>query len=390
MMKKLVSILFFLVLLVVLTVNCAGIKTSILGESEVDMKRLEELDTIIPQEMEKGKIPGVVVCVGSKEKIYFEKAFGYAGIEPEKVPMKIDTIFDLASVTKPVGTATSIMILVDRGKLGLDDKVSKYIPEFASKGKENATIKNLLTHSSGLPAYMSAKNLQDKYGCPCPDAMIKEIANLEAKYEPGKDYIYSCLGFITLSEIVKIVSGQDLDTFSRENLFKPLGMKETMYLLPDDLKKRCIVTTKREDGKWIQGEVHDPLAYLRGGISGNAGLFSTDDDIVKFARMMLNYGEYKGVRILKRETVELMTSDVTGKGRGLGWCKGSVLPYLKQDLSDNSYGHTGYTGTSIWIDPINDIFVILFTNRVHPDDKSDAKDIRNAVSKAVSSAIVKK
>ena len=390
MTKKPVSIIFFLITLLILTVNCARIKASIIGEAGIDMKKLEELSTVIPQEMEKAKIPGTVVLIGSKEKIYFEKTFGYAAIEPEKIPMQINTLFDLASVTKPVATATSIMVLVDRGKIKLDDKVSKYSPEFASNGKENATIKDLLTHSSGLPAYMNAKNLQDKYGYPCPDAMIKEIANLKAQYEPSKDYTYSCLGFITLSEIVKIASGQDLNAFSRENVFKPLGMKETMYLPPDDLKKRSIVTTKKEDGKWIQGEVHDPLAYLRGGISGNAGLFSTVDDMAIFSRMMLNGGEYKGVRILKKETVELMTSDVTGKGRGLGWCKGKVLPYLKQELSDASYGHTGYTGTTIWIDPANDVFIILFTNRVHPDDKSDAKEIRSAVSKIVSSAVIKK
>ncbi len=389
MIRKFLVILFVSVVLVGVSVNCAGVKSLTLITPEVDMKKLEELDKAIPENMKKGNVPGAVVLVGSKDKIYFKKAYGYLAVEPEKIPMKVDTIFDMASVTKPTATATSIMILVDRGKINLDDKVSKYIPEFASNGKENATIKNLLTHSSGLPAYMNAKKLQDKYGYPCPDQMIKEIAQLQAKYEPGTDDIYSCLGFITLCEIVKIVSGEDIKQFSHKNIFGPLGMKDSMFVPPEDLKKRCIVTTKR-DGKWIQGDVHDPLAYLRGGISGNAGLFTTVDDYAKFAQMMLNKGEYKGVRILKPETVELMTSRVTEQDRGLGWCTGSILPYLQQDFSDKSYGHTGYTGPSVWLDPENNIFVLLFANRVHTDDSGKVKDLRTAVSKIVSSAVIKK
>jgi CubicO group peptidase (beta-lactamase class C family) len=306
-------------------------------------------------------------------------------------------IFDLASVTKPVATATSIMLLVERGQIRLWDRVRVYVPEFSTwygeKGiaGEEARLFNLLTHTSGLPPYTDPKEAARKIGDPCTTAdLVKLIAGIPKERPVGKEFVYSCLNYITLAHIVHKVSGQTLDEFAAENIFKPLGMTRTFYRPPADLIDQC-VPTEVIDGKPLRGIVHDPLARLQGGVSGNAGLFSTADDLAVFAQMMLDRGTFNGVRILSPLTVDRMTEifpKLGESGRGLGWDIDTDYSTVRGDLFGlRSYGHSGYTGTSIWIDPETLTSVVLLTNRVHPDDKGDIIALRSKVANVVAAAI---
>lgn len=360
-------------------------------------ERLKNIDSVVLKNINEGNLPGAVVVIGGKNGVVYRKAFGYSWLVPEKKPMKVETIFDLASLTKPIATATSIMILLERGQISLEDEVRKYIPEFKpyvdEQGKEyHAKIYHLLTHTSGLPDYTNADSIKNKYGYPAPDGTIETICNLPRFAPPGKEFKYSCLGFITLAEIVKRVTAKNIADFSKENIFIPLGMKNTTYNPDENQKKQCAPTEFR-DGKIICGEVHDPLAYVQGGISGNAGLFSTADDLAIFAQMILNKGVYKNKRILGSKTVELMTSiypKVKFAGRGLGWDINSAYMQQRGDIFEiGSFGHTGFTGTSIHISKEENIFIIILTNRVHPDGKGNVVSLRRAIANIVASAIEK-
>ena len=360
-------------------------------------ERLKYIDSVVIRNINEGNLPGAVVVVGGKNGVVYRKAFGNSWLVPEKKPMTLETIFDLASLTKPIATATSIMILVERGQISLEDEVRKYIPEFKpyvdEQGKEyHAKIYHLLTHTSGLPDYTSADSIKNKYGYPAPEGTIETICNLPRFAPPGKEFKYSCLGFITLAEIVKRVTGKNIAEFSKENIFIPLGMKKTTYNPDEKLKKECAPTEFR-NGKIICGEVHDPLAYVQGGISGNAGLFSTADDLAIFAQMILNKGVYKNKRILGSKTVDLMTSiypKVEFAGRGLGWDINSAYMQQSGDIFEiGSFGHTGFTGTSIHISKKEGIFVIILTNRVHPDGKGNVAPLRRSIANIVASAIEK-
>ena len=360
-------------------------------------ERLKYIDSVVIRNINEGNLPGAVVIVGGKNGVVYRKAFGNSWLVPEKKPMTLETIFDLASLTKPIATATSIMILVERGQISLEDEVRKYIPEFKpyvdEQGKEyHAKIYHLLTHTSGLPDYTSADSIKNEYGYPAPEGTIETICNLPRFAPPGKEFKYSCLGFITLAEIVKRVTGKNIAEFSKENIFIPLGMKKTTYNPDEKLKKECAPTEFR-NGKIICGEVHDPLAYVQGGISGNAGLFSTADDLAIFAQMILNKGVYKNKRILGSKTVDLMTSiypKVEFAGRGLGWDINSAYMQQSGDIFEiGSFGHTGFTGTSIHISKKEGIFVIILTNRVHPDGKGNVAPLRRSIANIVASAIEK-
>ena len=360
-------------------------------------ERLKNIDSVVLKNINEGNLPGAVVVIGGKNGVVYRKAFGYSWLVPEKKPMKVETIFDLASLTKPIATAISIMILLERGQISLEDEVRKYIPEFKpyvdEQGKEyHAKIYHLLTHTSGLPDYTNADSIKNKYGYPAPDGTIETICNLPRFAPPGKEFKYSCLGFITLAEIVKRVTAKNIADFSKENIFIPLGMKNTTYNPDENQKKQCAPTEFR-DGKIICGEVHDPLAYVQGGISGNAGLFSTADDLAIFAQMILNKGVYKNKRILGSKTVELMTSiypKVKFAGRGLGWDINSAYMQQRGDIFEiGSFGHTGFTGTSIHISKEENIFIIILTNRVHPDGKGNVVSLRRAIANIVASAIEK-
>lgn len=299
--------------------------------------------------------------------------------------MTVDTLFDLASLTKPIATATAIMILLNQEKLHLEDPVSHYLPMFGQNGKDKITIGQLLLHTSGL---MADNPVQDyKEGDKKAFARIDQLALVA---EPGKKFIYSDVGFIVLGELVERISGETLDVFARKNIFQPLGLKETGFRPPDHLSGRTAPTEKRE-GRWLRGEVHDPRADLLGGVAGHAGLFSTAEDLAIYTQMILNRGSWQGKRILSERTVQLMTAprEVPGGRRALGWDVQTTFSSNRGEVFGvDSFGHTGFTGTSIWLDPGSRMAVIFLSNRVHPDGKGDVKRLRGQVATVVGGSIV--
>jgi CubicO group peptidase (beta-lactamase class C family) len=392
-----VPLFIFLIVRPALAEKLPGAKPEDVGMSSA---RLGSLDTMIGEALERHDFPGAVLLVGRGGRVVYRRAFGLSQTVPQNRPMDSDLIFDLASVTKPVATAASIMVLVERGRLRLWDKVKDFIPEFTPyitvRGfpGEDARLYHLLTHTSGLQPYTDAKDVAAKYGTPCPtETLVRHIARMRKQAPPGTAFIYSCLNYITLAQIVRQVSGQDIAAFAAETIFRPLGMEQTCFNPPTELVPRC-VPTQVEEGKPLRGVVHDPLARLQGGISGNAGLFSTADDLAVFCQMLLNRGEYGGRRILSPLAVERMTEiypRVGAAGRGLGWDLATDYATVRGDLfGAESYGHSGYTGTSVWIDPETATFVIFLTNRVHPDDKGDIISLRSKVANVVAAAILEK
>lgn len=358
---------------------------------------LTRADSVINKAIEKGTIPGAVLLVERFNKIAYHKAYGYRELIPEKKPMELNTIFDLASITKPVATATSIMILLEQGFLRLNDPVNLYIPDFNEyKGEfanEPIRIIHLLTHTSGLPPYAPVKQLKEKFKGPQPDLLIHYIATVNRYHTPGTYFKYSCLNFITLQRIIKIVSGKSIKEFAEQNIFERLGMMNTFYTPPEDKIQFCAATEQLEDGQVLIGKVHDPLAReINNCISGNAGLFSTAEDLAIYSAMLLNGGSWNGQRILNPLTVKKMTTVPRGFeefGRALGWDLYS--PYnsnLGDLLSDKAFGHTGYTGTSIAIDPQYQIAIILLTNRVHPHDKGSVVRLRALIANIVAASII--
>jgi uncharacterized protein YbbC (DUF1343 family)/CubicO group peptidase (beta-lactamase class C family) len=275
-------------------------------------------------------------------------------------------VFDLASLTKPLAPATSIMVLVDRGLIGLDEPVFRYLPEFWMREKRVITVRQLLTHVSGLPA----ETIYEDYKHGRVDA-LRRLANTALITTPGSRFIYSDIGFLILEDVVTRVSGKDIGTFAVDNIYRPLGMVDTGYLPAPALRPR-IAPTEYRDGSIIAGDVHDPRAHLLGGMAGHAGLFSTANDLVRYAQMILGEGELGGVRVFSPETVRAMMAphDVPGGVRALGWDMQTHFSVNKGDtLSRRAIGHGGYTGTCLWIDPELDLFVLFLSNRVHPDGK---------------------
>src|SRR5215468_10435502 len=281
---------------------------------------LAYLDEIIEAEIAKKQLPGAVIVVGRHGKIVWRRAYGNRALEPAPEPMTVDTIFDLASLTKVVATATSMMILVERGLVRLGDPVSRYIPEFGEMGKRNITVEQLLIHRSGLMPDNDIKDYERG-----PEEAMRNIWKLAPLAEVGSKFIYSDVNYIVLAELVKRVSGKPIDQFAAENIFRPLGMTDTSYKPDASLTSRIAPTEKRGE-KWMRGEVHDPRAHLLGGVAGNAGLFSTADDLAIFCQMILNLGEYRGARILSPMGVARMTEArpsgggaIDGAARGIGW-----------------------------------------------------------------------
>jgi len=355
----------------------------------VDARRLQLADEIINQSIADEEIPGAVLAVVYRNKMVYLKAFGNKQIYPSAVPMNESTIFDLASVTKPIVGGISAMILVEQGKLRLTDRVSAYIPEF----QDNIRILDLLTHTSGLPSYAPVAYLREKYGAPAPDSLIRYIANVERRFEPRTNSQYSCLNLIVLQRIIETVSGRNLCDFTKEHIFDVLGMKNTDFAPTGEMLKRVAPTEKLAEGEVLRGIVHDPLAQvLLGGISGNAGLFSNADDLAILAVALLNNGAYNGKRILSPQGVKTMISvpqNAAQFGRALGWDVSSSFASNQGDLlSASAFGHTGYTGTSFVIDPELDLAIILLTNRVHPNDTGNIAALRARVANVVASAIL--
>lgn len=361
-------------------------------------ERLARIYYVVHEAIERNYIPGALVVVGRHDTVVFREAIGHSQLVPRKKPMRANMMFDMASVTKPVATATSIMILTERGQLRLTDRVRNYVPNFCryifpdSTEALDARIWHLLTHTSGLQPYTNADSVAVKLGCPCTrEALVNYIAELPKLNAPGDKYHYSCLGFITLAYIIEKVSGQNVAEFAQENIFQPLGMDHTTFV-PDRLLKPLCVPTELNNGKPFRGVVHDPLARLQGGISGNAGLFSTVDDLSRYARMMLNSGSLDGACILSPVTVHRMIGIPTTQAnaaRGYGWMVKRGQSWVGGDLlPDGGFGHTGYTGTSMWIDPETEVFVIVLTNRVHPLDDGAVDWLRSSIANIVAGAVI--
>ncbi|MHB8898910.1 MAG: serine hydrolase [Thermoguttaceae bacterium] len=355
----------------------------------------EAFDAVVPRELKAGKVAGAVIAAGRRTGGGYEtwqKAYGLAQFLPEPAPMRPDALFDMASMTKPIATGTSLMILVEQGRVAVDDPVGKYLPEFNTEEKKGVTIRHLMTHTSGMPPYVGAgeqKPIREKAGFPCPAAIREYIRRLPLSGEPGKTVVYSCLNAILCAEIIEAVSGQPVDQFAKQHVFEPLGMVDSGYNPVGPLRACCLLSTRETwgtgPGGFLQGEVHDPLAAMQGGVSGNAGLFSTAADTARLAQMLLNGGQLDGVRILKKETIARMTriqnAEAVSKSgapdrRGLLW--DLYVPEPGDGGVDGltAYGHTGYTGTAMRIYPEQGVYVIALTNRVHPDDTSKVSDLR--------------
>ncbi len=327
---------------------------------------VKSIDDAVAAALADNKLPGCVVTIGRRDRVLFQKAYGMRQVDPDRRPMTVDTVFDLASLTKPIATATSIMVLVDRGRIGLDEPVLHFLPEFWMKEKRTITVRQLLTHVSGLPA----ETIYEDYKHGRTD-VLRRLANTALITSPGTRFIYSDVGFLILEDVVAKVGGKDIATFAAENVFRPLGMVDTGYLPGPTLRDR-IAPTEYRDGSLIAGDVHDPRAHFLGGVAGHAGLFSTAGDLVRYAQMILNEGELGGVRVFSRETVRAMLAphDIPGGVRALGWDMQTHFSVNKgETLSRRAVGHGGYTGTCLWIDPELDLFVLFLSNRVHPDGR---------------------
>lgn len=364
--------------------------------------KLAKADSAILDAISRKEIPGAVLGIVRHGCMAYKKAYGCRQVYPTIEPMTTETIFDMASCSKSMSTAISVMQLCENGMLRLTDPVAQYIPDFCNwkDGEGNSAtirIQHLLTHTSGLPAYASVESLKKKYGAPNPEGLLEHICQVKRQFKPGTDFQYSCLNYIVLQNIIQKCTGQSLRDYAREHIFLPLGMQHTFFLPIGEDHSRwtnlIAPTTRQDDGSVLRGQVHDPLArIMNGGISGNAGVFSTVDDIALLCATLQNGGRWKGTRILSEQTVHTMrTVPEWAKefGRTYGWDVSS--PYASCNgelLSSETYGHTGYTGTSIVIDPVNDISIILLVNAVHPiDGPSRMVRLRSLISNIVASAL---
>jgi len=325
--------------------------------------RLATINRVVERGIKAGGYPGASVVVGRKGAVVWQKGFGHLGWTSDAANVTADSsIYDLASLTKVVGTTTALMILFDEGKIRLDDSVVKFIPEFSGGGKETVTIRQLLEHRSGLPAGRDLWRITHS-----PEEARAAVIATPLIAKPGAQFEYSDLGADMLGFVVEKVSGQTLDQFLAARVFTPLGMKETLFKPDASLRGRIAPTEINPPrGYPLRGEVHDENAYALGGVAGHAGLFSTASDLAIFAQMMLNGGEFNSTRIVADSTVKLFTTRAKGAGtRGLGCdtCEGEYG--CGKYMGAAAFGHTGFTGTSLWIDPEHEMFVILLTNRVH-------------------------
>ena len=342
--------------------NAGGLPSKAPAAVGMSAVRLQKIDRVVARAIKAGGFPGGAVVIGRGGATVLEKGFGNLSWSGKSPVVPERTIYDLASLTKVVATTTALMILYDEGKLQLDDPASKFIPAFSGGAKDDITIRMLLEHRSGLPAGRDLWRV-----ALTPDEARQAVFETPLECNPGQCYIYSDLGADVLGFIVEAASGQKLDAFMEDRVFRPLGMEDTFFRPHWSLRDRIAPTELTPPrGYPLRGEVHDENAFALGGVAGHAGLFSTASDLAIFAQMMLNGGEFNGTRIVSDSAVALFTARTGSKGsRALGWdtCDhdGSCGKYL----SSKAYGHTGFTGTSMWIDPDRDLFVILLTNRVH-------------------------
>ena len=336
--------------------------------------KLTAMDAAIQNAIAAGQCPGGVLWV-EHDGTSYHRAYGSRALVPSPEPMTEDTIFDAASLTKVLATTPAVMRLVERGQVILDAPVLSYIPEFTGGGRETVTVRQLLTHTSGLPSGLPAHTVWQGSA-----AAINVLCQQRLLTPPGEAFRYSDLNFILLGELVQRRTGSPLADYVAREFYAPLKMNDTGYL-PPDAKRDRIAPTERVEGRLLRGTVHDPTARRMGGVAGNAGVFTTAADLARFARMLLNQGELDGVRLFKPETVRLMTTVQTPASlavrRGLGWDLDSEYSAPRGDwFSAASYGHTGWTGTSLWIDPDARTFVIFLSNRNHPDGGGNVVELR--------------
>ena len=333
-----------------------------------------------------GEMPGAVVLVGQGDRVLFQRAYGWRRLLPAPARMTEDTIFDLASLTKPLGTTLAVMALVERGRVGLDAPLGRYLSEFRGRAFREVTVRRLLTHSAGLA--VSPTNGAVAAGFP---AAAGALARLRLEYPPGAGFQYSDTGFILLGELVRRVSGERLDRYLERVVFGPLGLRDTSFR-PAAAARARVAPTAWANGRLLVGEVHDPRARLLGGVAGHAGMFSTAADAARIVRMLLRGGSLDGRRVLKPETVALMWERAPdGRGtRTLGWDLSSPFSStLAPFFPAGSVGHTGFTGTAVWLDPPSGAYMILLTNRVHPDGGGAAgiRELRTRVAAAIGAAL---
>ncbi len=416
MAKTFSRLLFLLFFAATSATSLAGLKQVRPERVGMDSQKLQRADSIIEDAIRQGNIPGAVLAVVRHGKMAYLKAYGNRQTWPVVRPMTTNTIFDMASCSKAMSTAISALILCEEGKFRMLDAVNRYVPGFEDwkdGSGETTTIRihHLMTHTSGLPAYYSP----DPNATPNPDACIEHISHMKRGFKPGTGFRYSCLNFITLQRIVEQVSGMSLRDFSRKRIFEPLGMNHTDYipcapdeagewrntdqpcwaaLMPKGEDWRSIVapTTRQGADSVLCGMVHDPLArIMNGGISGNAGLFSSAEDIAILCAMLQNDGTWGGKRIMSKQTARLLRTVppfAEAFGRTYGWDCYSDYASCKGDLfSKAAYCHTGFTGTGIVIDHELDCSVILLTNSVHPDEGGATVRLRSLVSNAVAASI---
>ncbi|HMQ04264.1 MAG TPA: DUF1343 domain-containing protein [Pyrinomonadaceae bacterium] len=394
-----------------------GLPMAAPGSVGMNAAKLDQIEQLVLADIADKKLPGAVVIVGRKGKIVYRKAFGNRSLVPTVEKMTVDTIFDVASLTKPVATATSIMILVEQGKLRLNDTIGKYITDIDDESAKRVTIQQLLTHTSGYrPDFDLGEKWTGRKG------MLAALKKEKLRNPPGTRFVYSDIGFIVLGEIIERISTKNLFYFSKRELFEkifetgnvflPRNMSE-VELYPENfsfaMAANIVAPTENVRGqssylgskfegddqtgnKILRGEVHDPTSHRMNGIAGHAGVFADADDLARYAQMILNGGTLNGKRILSAQTVAKMTQPYVvaedGSARGLGWDMNTSFSANRGDLFPlGSFGHTGFTGTSIWIDPTSETFVVFLSNRVHPDGKGDVTPLRSRVATVVASAI---
>ena len=403
MMARHVNLSIALIVLLAQTIIALPPQTAP-GAAGMSAERLARMDAVIQASIDKKELPGAVVLAARHGRVVWRKAYGARAVEPQRETMTVDTIFDLASLTKIVATATSVMILVERGEVRLGDSAVKFIPEMKGDGRDAITIEQLLTHTAGFAPDFDLRERWNGY-----DEALKRLYREPLRNSPGARFVYSDINYIALGEVVRRASGQPLDEFARRNIFAPLGMRDTGFNPEARLKSRVAPTEKRrgqmnylgdtganagaEGEQWLRGQVHDPTSFRMGGVAGHAGLFSTAADLAIFCQMILNGGIYNSARILSPMGVATMTRPraiaENGSARGLGWDIATTFSTNKGDLFPlGSFGHTGFTGTSMWIDPASDSFVIFLSNRVHPDGKGDVASLRGQVASIVAGAIM--
>ena len=366
---------------------CAGCCIAVVALAQETFSGSAALDAAVDESVRAGLIPGAVVVVGHDGKIVHRKAYGSRAVVPVREPMTLDTMFDIASLTKVVATTPALMTLFEQGKLRINDPVTAYLPEFEG-GKSDITVRDLMTHFSGLRPDLELEPAWSGYETGIRRAMAEKPAA-----PAGTHFVYSDINFVLLGEIVHRLSGKTLDEYAREQVFGPLGMRETMFLPPAALRPRIAPTEiDPRTGAPLRGVVHDPTSRYMGGVAGQAGVFSTAGDLAIFAEMLTGMGERAGVRVFSPLTIAKFSTPNSPPDqpvlRGLGWDIDSVYSAPRGELFPiGSYGHTGFTGTSLWIDPASKTYVILLTNAVHPKAGRNLNPLRSKLATIAAAAL---